>query len=82
MSRRLDLNTETTNIIRGSDHAVGQFVQVVDSRYNDDPSGEGYLVDYDQLFGFSYNVINLPKSELYNNESILRYVNKFFESRE
>lgn len=61
------------HIIRGSDHAVGRFVQVADGRFagsDKDEQGEGYVMDWDSLFGFSVNLIGATVDDLYNDTKL------------
>jgi hypothetical protein len=39
----------------GVDHELGRFLQIYDSEFEDDPSGEGLILDFDERFGLSQN---------------------------
>jgi hypothetical protein len=80
MSRHEKKISEHVTVISGSDHALGNFIQVQDSRYAgspDDYQGEGYVLDYDQALGFSINLLNLKKEDLpFNDEQIIARCNE------
>jgi hypothetical protein len=59
MSRRIKHLSETTTLIFGHDVALGLFIDLIDNRYKDDPSGEGYVMEWNEKFGFTNNKINL-----------------------
>lgn len=60
--------SSTTTVFYGSDHAVGRFFEVCDSRYADHPSdeqGEGYVLQWDALFKFGMgNLIGMTEDEI------------------
>jgi hypothetical protein len=74
MSRiHTDLSGNVTKTI-GEDHAVGRFVQLTDKRYAGTPEdiqGEGFVLDWDELFGFNVNLINAEVKDLSNNTKLL-----------
>lgn len=76
------LQTSSTTIIRGNDHILGMFVDVCDSRIAGtvhDPQGEGYLVEWSELFGFSQNKIELESihiSEADIRQKVEEYISK------
>jgi len=54
--------TKDITLIYGSDHTLGGFTQITDSRYassGKDEQGEGYVFDCDELFGTTINLIKL-----------------------
>ena len=80
MSRFTTKPQETTTIVRGSDHAIGYFIDVLDHRFagtEKDPQGEGYLVEWSELFDFSINLIGITKDQLKDDATINKKVNDF-----
>lgn len=80
---RFNTRFENTIITRGTDHAVGSFVQVADGRYANsgkDEQGEGYVLDWDRLFGFSINLINAKPEDLYNDDKLKELTNDYCKS--
>ena len=52
MSRISKKINDRFTMIHGTDHALGFFIQVVDDEFIDHPKvGEGYIFDWDKLFG-------------------------------
>lgn len=80
MSRYGSDLSENVVVTRGNDHAVGQFVQVQDSRLPEDkdPQGEQYVVDWDSLFGFSVNLIGAELADLYDDIKLHALCDKHF----
>lgn len=74
MSRiHTDLSGNVTKTV-GQDHAVGNFVQVTDKRWARNPEdiqGKGFVLDWDELSGFSINLIGAEKKDLKNNTKLL-----------
>jgi hypothetical protein len=82
MSRRLTGLNPDINVVMGSDHAVGNFFQVQDERYTKsgkDEQGEGYVVDWDSLFGFSVNLIGITEDDFGDRPKIIELCNKEHE---
>lgn len=58
---------ESTYVIQGHDHAVGRFVQICNDHYaksKHDLQGEGYVFDWDEMFGVSLNLIEIDDLDL------------------
>lgn len=67
MSRQERKITKHITLVLGSDHALGQFMQVTDSRYAgtaEDHQGEGYVLDLDDMFGPQINLIGIKEDDL------------------
>lgn len=78
-----ELKEQNTIIAFGSDHALGRFIDILDRRYAGttfDPQGEGYLVEWSDLFGFHQNKIGIKIEELSNEELIFEKVDKYLTS--
>jgi hypothetical protein len=74
-------------IVTGSDNICGRFIQVVDNRFaghTDDPQGEGYVFDHDQLSGATTNLIDLPVRDDFNysNQEIVEMCNRLINRLE
>jgi hypothetical protein len=83
MARRLVGGTTNIDIIRGSDHAVGKFIQITDRRYAGTPEdyqGEGYVLDHD-AFGFTINLIGAVESDLNDDTKLIALTESFIKSR-
>ena len=83
MSRDHEPIQETTSIVRGSDHALGYFLDITDTRYANsgkDEQGEGYLVEWSAVFGFTQNQIGIKVNELKDHSRINELVDKFVET--
>lgn len=80
MSRHNRYLDEVTVITRGFDHALGPFVQVCDGRWAVSPKdiqGEGFVLDYDKLFGFGINLIGATEDDLLDDKKLKDLTNKF-----
>lgn len=78
MSRQTIKINENTTIYQGIDHALGKFIQVTDKRFEkESEEGEGYVLDYDDLFGFSVNLINAKTDDLSSFEKMVELTNNF-----
>jgi hypothetical protein len=55
--RNLRYFGENLILVEGKDHIVGNFVQLIDRNYNQDPSGEGYVFDWDEFSGVIYSKV-------------------------
>jgi hypothetical protein len=81
MSRHTHKISDHTSVVSGNDHAIGQFIDVTDSRYANsdlDEQGEGYLVEWSTLFGFTQNKIGITIEQLKASpEVVVEIVNKF-----
>jgi hypothetical protein len=83
MSREETPINETTQIVRGSDHALGYFIDIKDKRYANsglDEQGEGYLVEWSTIFGFSQNKIGILQGELKDMNRVNELVDKYIET--
>jgi len=84
MSRVPQKLTETITIVTGSDHVLGKFIQIKDTRYSNmpqDQQGEGYVLEHDQRFGMGINLANITLEELINKkkETIIEKINIFID---
>lgn len=80
MSRNHKNLSQLAIVTRGSDHVLGRFVQVSDVRYalsGDDMQGEGYVLDWDEGFGFTTNLIGAKVEDLGDDNKLLELVNVF-----
>lgn len=71
-------------IISGSDHALGEFLDIISSDYagsSHDEQGEGFLVEWSSLFGFAQNQIGIKKSQFKKNGKIIELVKKFLSEK-
>ena len=80
MSRSEQRISETTWIINGTDIAIGRFIDIRDERVIDE-QGEGYLVEWSDMFGFSTNLLNVSFSELTNYKTVIQKVNHYVEQK-
>ena len=84
MSReRMPTHNGKIEIVRGSDHVVGNFVQVFDERYaghEDDETGEGLVFDCDELFGMSVNLIGATMNDV-NDDIRLEQLTELFAAK-
>jgi hypothetical protein len=85
MSRKhTDLSPNCT-LTRGTDHALGNFIQLSDLRYalsDEDEQGEGYILEWDAVFGFTKNLINATEADLGDDKRLLELANEFFKESE
>ena len=80
MSRKTHNLNKNITIAYGSDHAIGQFIDVMDKRYansDKDEQGEGYLVEWCTLFGFSQNQIGITVEGLQDEVTVIELCNIF-----
>lgn len=81
MSRLTLTVNENITIYHGSDHAIGGFIDIIDKRFAEsgfDNQGEGFVLEYSDMFGFSNNKINIEKlEELSQDELIISKCNEF-----
>ena len=78
MSRNPSRLTEDIVIVRGNDHISGYFVQIMDKRYarsGKDQQGEGYVLDWDEAFGFTTNYINAQIIDLHDDMKLIELAN-------
>ena len=83
MSRYSQRVNEHTTFHIGSDHALGRFKDITDSRYAAHPSdqqGEGFVFEYSELFGIGTNLIGASHRDVLNNGRLIELTNKFIES--
>lgn len=67
MSRLVFTPNEYTSFISGSDHAIGAFLDITDTRFANsgmDRQGEGFIMEWSEMFGFSQNLIGATVSDL------------------
>lgn len=79
MSRTVIDPSPDISIIRGKDHILGNFVQIQDRRYansDKDEQGEGYVMDWDELWGFTINLIHAEIIDLHDDVKLLELANK------
>jgi len=73
-----------TRFTHGSDHVLGAFLDITDSRYagtEDDLQGEGYLFEWSSLFGITTNLIEATIEDLeHSQERMQELVDKYCES--
>ena len=82
MSRNVRSITDTTTVAFGEDHALGGFYDIMDSRYADsgnDQQGEGYVVEWCEVFGFTTNLIGITTEGLKDPAVIEAHIVKFLE---
>lgn len=80
MSRNTQEIAPGIKIHYGSDHAIGRFLDITCSAYAQsdlDEQGEGYVVEYCDMFKFSQNQIGIAFEDLGNKTKIIELVNKF-----
>ncbi len=83
MSRHklLSPENETTEFIHGSDHALGAFLDITDSRFaksGKDEQGEGYVFEWSSLFGITTNLIGATMEDLeHSQERMQELVDNF-----
>jgi len=80
MSRHIIEVNDNTDIIQGTDCAIGYFIDITDKRFaqsGKDWQGEGYLVEWNSMTGFTNNRINLRDTELRDIEQINRKIEIF-----
>lgn len=83
MSREIININKNISIAYGNDHAIGKFLDIRDKRYaqsNKDEQGEGYLVEWCEMFKFAPNLIGITIDEFDNKERIIELCNKFCEN--
>lgn len=84
MSRIERKINQTTTVVTGNDHAIGQFLQVQDVRYarsNKDDQGEGYILEYDTMFGFTTNLVGATKEDIpFNDNRIIELTEAFVKT--
>lgn len=86
MSREGFKINDNITLVTGSDHALGQFAQIYDSR-TEEKFDEGLIFDWDGMFGFTRNHIGWDKFgkpdtsiPLLDKDGIIEYCDKFLES--
>lgn len=89
MSREsFPLDNKNTQVHRGSDHALGAFLDITDRRFascSEDEQGEGYVMEYSTVFGFSTNLIEATVEDIKHPEAtriLQEKVDKFIKSLE
>lgn len=83
MSRNTERLTSTITCYYGDDHAIGSFIDIVDSRYEDHPdddTGEGFLMEWCQMFGFMTNKIGVSVDDLKDTNVLIQKVEAFIET--
>lgn len=81
MSRNESQISETTWVINGKDKSIGRFIDIRDERVKDE-QGEGYLVEWSDMFGFSVNLLDLSFKELTNFRTVIQKVNNYVEQQD
>lgn len=74
MSRHNLPFNEHTTIHSGSDHAIGRFIDIADSRYAghiSDVQGEGYVFEWSEMFGISTNLIGATEGDLKDRKKLI-----------
>lgn len=64
----------------GSDHAIGRFMDITDSRYaksGKDEQGEGYVFEYSELFGITTNLIGATEDDLFDIDKLAQLTEIF-----
>ena len=79
MSRNITTLTDNISTVHGEDKFLGFFFDIIDERYDGDPSGEGYLVEWSSMFGFSQNKIGIDADEFRDDEIVILLVDRFIE---
>lgn len=67
MSRLVFTPNEHTTFISGNDHAIGPFLDITDKRFANsgkDRLGEGFIMEWSEMFGFSNNLIGATVGDL------------------
>lgn len=59
---RENFKKDRYEIVYGDDHIVGNFIQIFDPEFEDE-TGEGLILDADQMFGISVNYTGIPPTE-------------------
>lgn len=81
MSRNtLSTQSKFVDITTGKDHAIGKFIQIQDRRYSQsdkDDQGEGYVLDWDEMFGFTINLINATLEDLKDTNKLVSLCDEF-----
>jgi len=78
MSRKHKTINDTITVHFGDDHAIGKFYDIVDSRAEKlTADGEGYLVEYCELFGFMTNLIGITEEQLKDKATIISLCNNY-----
>lgn len=80
MSRKVLKITEHITVINGLDHAIGNFIDIQDSRFANsylDKQGEGYVFEYSDKFEISTNLVGLKYEDLKSKEIIIERCNQF-----
>jgi len=83
MSRYTEILNKNIKINFGWDATLGSFVDIIDKRYvniGKDEQGEGYLVEWTKIWGFTQNKIGIKQEELKNGKRIEELINKFLET--
>jgi len=87
MSRNHVDFTPDIHVVYGVDHALGNYVDIYDTRYagtEGDEQGEGFVLEWCEMFGLTTNLINAPKDmfilpiNLQNHkDELIRLCNEF-----
>jgi hypothetical protein len=84
MSRKIHNINENISVAYGADHALGQFIDIMDRRYAEsgkDEQGEGYLVEWCGAFQFSQNHIDITLEGLKDEAKIIELCDKFVKEK-
>lgn len=79
--------TEDITVFYGEDHALGDWLDIQDSRVeavDNDEMNEGYVYENSQMFPNSTNVIDIPHYKylsevLENKELVIQKCNEYYE---
>ena len=78
MSRITVYQDNQLEVVMGTDHTVGHFIQIYDSEMvNETPEGEGLIYDWSEMFDVQTNYTGIPSStppEVLVNEYLAEHV--------
>jgi len=78
MSRKYKNINDRFNLYFGNDQAIGQFIQLQDNTFSEDPSEEGFIFEYDEVFGVTQNYIpNIDVSMITSMDMAKAAIDKF-----
>lgn len=82
MSRNVRKVNDNITIVYGTDHAIGQFLDITDKRYAQsgfDEQGEGYVCEHSSMFPYDNSLIQLDFDEPITKEIIIKACDEFIE---
>lgn len=83
MSRYEQPIGENITIHLGIDHAIGEFLDIADERFagnDEDESGEGFVLEWCQMFGITTNFIGATVDDISNLDVLIAKTNSFAAS--